>query len=733
MIVVFPFFNSDAHLAKNLLHWMYLLGGCPQHEALLITNPEMYWPDCKPVIDLAKEVFKNTNLITLDVPVWGWPEGSNALFSKAAQYCQGTKTSWLWMEPDAIPLRTGWLEDIDSEYKKSSKPFLGCVYPCNAPHLPRRLLSGISVYPSNAYEILENVLKTEKPWDVAIADTVVPLSQHTDLIQWCYLGQNIRPTFREKREPGTNIYSLNEINPNAAIFHQNKDHTLIGLLRHKFFPQRPNAKDICIVELGRYGDIINILPVVKHISEMHHEPIAVMTAQQYADVLEGCSYVIPIPFPGRFEQINPALQMAKSRYSNLIVSQVYGENWPVDQKTDSYCKESWRQAGFLDKWGTLPLVFDQRDKVREKVLFSSLDTKQPMLLVNTNGNSSPSNGFGNELKASIRQAWSSVFNIVDLGDLRATRIYDLLGLYDRAELLITTDTATLHLAAASQVPTIEIRAQHSNPWLASPVKGNRCLLNLFYGEVSAKINQIHEAIDKARDLANTNPILTVAWSDWKPSDATTIRRMALASRTVYEAKQKYRNWKFMPITDESLPRLFVDGNRKLPYVKDIIEMAFDSKSNDHWIVLINSDICIGEDFCQMVLHNIKTNKAFSVRRNEFNTLMRPLEDHDIGRGKRSIGADAFGFSKAWWQIAKHRFPDMVIAAEGWDLAMTKLILMSGGDLYYDLIYHEYHFPFWYRPENRTRLPSQLHNIRLAKEFCSQNNLNPSDYGLPGAP
>ena len=44
--------------------------------------------------------------------------------------------------------------------------------------------------------------------------------------------------------------------------------------------------------------------------------------------------------------------------------------------------------------------------------------------------------------------------MVSLASFKATRIYDLLGLYDIAAGLVSIDTATTHLAAASKVPLL---------------------------------------------------------------------------------------------------------------------------------------------------------------------------------------------------------------------------------------------------------------------------------------
>lgn len=114
---------------------------------------------------------------------------------------------------------------------------------------------------------------------------------------------------------------------------------------------------------------------------------------------------------------------------------------------------------------------------------------KPKLLVNLNPTgTSPFYGV-NEVVPLLHQTG---LEIVDLGNVRAERIYDLLGLYDHAAGLVTTDTATLHLAAASSIPYI---AFVNNGGAGSVPKGN-CILKVRYGQVGQNLSQISQALEK---------------------------------------------------------------------------------------------------------------------------------------------------------------------------------------------------------------------------------------------
>ena len=79
---------------------------------------------------------------------------------------------------------------------------------------------------------------------------------------------------------------------------------------------------------------------------------------------------------------------------------------------------------------------------------------------------------------------------LDLAKIKAQRIYDLLGLYDNAAGMITTDTATLHLAAASNIPYV---ALINNGGAGSIPKGN-CVLKVRYSQFQQRQKEIEIAV-----------------------------------------------------------------------------------------------------------------------------------------------------------------------------------------------------------------------------------------------
>lgn len=245
--------------------------------------------------------------------------------------------------------------------------------------------------------------------------------------------------------------------------------------------------DSCIVQLGRHGDVLNVLPIAIHYR------CALMCRPEYADSVDGNSLVTWEPWHGSLEDPQAAAEHARKRYSNVVVTQLFGRGGRnADRRCPQYCLDEWHRAGRLEHYGKWPLYFDLRSEMREAELVRRYDDGRPMLLLSLKGVSGPFRD-ADWLRGEITGRWGERFNVVDLSDVRAKRLYDLLGLYDAARLAVSIDTATLHLLQASRVPAIELLSFEPEPWHGSTPKGN-CRLSMKYAETRARVKEIHDVI-----------------------------------------------------------------------------------------------------------------------------------------------------------------------------------------------------------------------------------------------
>ncbi len=265
-----------------------------------------------------------------------------------------------------------------------------------------------------------------------------------------------------------------------------------------------------VIMLGRHGDVISILPLLYALSQKG-ERNKLMVGSEFASVMDGVGYVEPLVFHGKIADIK---QAAYEAGKDAIVAQVYGRFEDVKEmafgragvertQTDSFTKEAWRLAGHFDLWKTVPpLVFDKRDKVREDALVAEhIKSNKRVILLSLSGKTSP---FPYpelckrllELEFGRRKGWQ----IVDISNLKAGRIYDLLALYEKAHVLVASDSAPLHLAAACpNLPVVALVNDKPNYWHGSPWKPNH-IWHCRYGVFAPRATEMLEAIQSISDV-----------------------------------------------------------------------------------------------------------------------------------------------------------------------------------------------------------------------------------------
>lgn len=277
---------------------------------------------------------------------------------------------------------------------------------------------------------------------------------------------------------------------------------------------RPHAP--VFVLLGRFGDLIQLAPCFKAIHDRTGERPTVVVSSEYASVLEGVSYVKPhvlrvhwwagVPTARQVaEAISGDVRVLQwwhepvadefrpAAFTGGIVLQSHGHNFGVDVSKDpDYGTSMARRCGFTrEEWITLPLVFDRRNPVREAELLKTVcrGSKLPLLLYNFQGISSPF-AFAPEVINRLL-TFRRDFHLVDLSRIAAHRIYDLLGLYDAAAGLLTSDTSTAHLAPASFIPTVWFTV---DSWCTSVPKGN-VALHVKYNETPRRLDEVTAIVE----------------------------------------------------------------------------------------------------------------------------------------------------------------------------------------------------------------------------------------------
>jgi hypothetical protein len=229
VLVAFSACHKDVDACLKLINWCNELDTYPNHQALIVTSSLITPEQGSTLLGAAQKSFSKVWCIRQQIPdESGWPGSCNRMFQLAAQWVEDVgQRPWLWLESDAAPLRPGWLDAIEQEYKASDKPFMGTVFDWISATNYRPHLTGNAVYPANIKRINPYALTTASmPWDTCRPDLTLPRTHQTRLI--CHRWGN-----RETNEPPTfpDAISLLSIPDDAVIFHRCKDGTLIDRMR----------------------------------------------------------------------------------------------------------------------------------------------------------------------------------------------------------------------------------------------------------------------------------------------------------------------------------------------------------------------------------------------------------------------------------------------------------------------------------------------------------------------
>jgi hypothetical protein len=192
---------------------------------------------------------------------------------------------------------------------------------------------------------------------------------------------------------------------------------------------------------------------------------------------------------------------------------------------------------------------------------------------------------------------------------------------------------------------------------------------------------------------------------------------------VSKATWDLNNIEQIEINDNVHKRLCDDNYRKVPYIKDVIDKGIeivDSKNN-YIILLTNSDSCLLPSV-EDILDNINDNTTLVLgRRDVYFDFNKPLTKEDIVNCSCYEGKDGFAFTKNFWLKNRDVFLDTVFGAEFWDYLFYLHLKMNSNLIKdNDSLYHKTHENSWSNIENRVFAASQLHNIKLAKEFLYKN-------------
>lgn len=452
-----------------------------------------------------------------------WPRPQNWAWQETARFIPSLTPPlpWFWWEADATPLKKGWFKTLLDGYAKAGKPFAGhIVGGAGNGHM-----NGVAIYPHDVRPYGKSAFITRAvAFDRMLSseigtNAIAPLNN--------LIGHYLKP-------PGRDSYTLQSekeikelLASELVLFHGASDGSLAKYMLDpprfswkSVLTKKPKVEDVvaaptphlslatppkeptsppCIIMLGGLGDVLIALPIAYHYSQKFGTPIPFITGQKYQNVISGCSYIKPVVPGGNYwKHYRESIVWAQERFEHVLPLHVGEPEIRASVKTTRFCHEQYLYAAVPDRYGEFPLVFDRRSPAREANLITRVrgSEKRPLILYNVLGYSSPFNQ-KDELMSALQQRWGAQAQFVNVSSLQLPFCQDLLGLIEQASIVLSIDTSTVHLMAASKTPYIAlVNDTKGTDWWQSVPRGN-CVVELKYSRAMRLISRIHEAIEKA--------------------------------------------------------------------------------------------------------------------------------------------------------------------------------------------------------------------------------------------
>lgn len=651
----------------------------------------------------------------------GWPHGPNDLWAETmmrlslkARSRQTQAAAVLTFEPDCIPLRSDWIDYLQAEWSRTDREGLDIFGHAHSNHINGNCVCRMGLLRKHpAFNGAGN-----EGWDCYHGELMLRIGRDSSAISQHY---------RMKGANRAVVESLRKNGGIPALFHGIKGPEGIEAIRSMLEdgtfakrhenPSDPRSDKPCILTLGRYGDILNILPMAQHIYRDQGVKPDIMVAREYQDIQRLVDYADIVPFNGSFHDYAEAQMEAVHKYKNLYDAAVYGNGLVIRKSnTPNFQEEAYWRAGLHDLFtsgGAANIEIKQQGEPKIEV---------PDIVVNLSGNSSP---LSPEVKAMLMTALkSSGSSFLDISDLKLPSFCDLEPILRKAKLVITIDTGTLHLAGAVGTPYVALVADRPQMWHGATTRGN-CIMRCRYSEIGKWMPQI-SAIIRAKaakpKIASAAYISPVVSNDSR-------RRNAMAAITRRGACY-VGNILQVPLHDAEFPRHFRDNDeRVLVYVRDMIDMGIKAAGGLP-VIFTNTDTCFPVDMASRIEMLAAGMPCAWGPRRDFKRLDDPVHDSEIGKGWDYVGTDIFYITPDWWSNARESFPsEMLMGAEAWDAILRELMRMTGGIEMRDTIYHERHSSTWEQRHNRYTLPSQVQCLQVAYKWFKSRNLDPARFGV----
>lgn len=256
MNIVFAYHNGDADLAMESAKAITVMGLNMRHKATVcIRNGASKVSE---ITQELKKSFPEVDQLIVQDGFDGWPLGPNQMFSDVACAMHSTKVPFYFWEPDCVPMKEGWVDDLDAEYHRKVG-IMGHLYEggmaSNGKNI-YKMIVGSAVYPPNFLEFCpsaqslstynlayKNAGTIPEPWDVRCRWNFMAIGRDTPLIRTYWKSVNYhwkdgRIVFYAEDPEAQAVQGVTcperVVSPEAVVVHGCKDGSLHKMAQEGF-------------------------------------------------------------------------------------------------------------------------------------------------------------------------------------------------------------------------------------------------------------------------------------------------------------------------------------------------------------------------------------------------------------------------------------------------------------------------------------------------------------------
>lgn len=256
MNIIFAYHNGDKELAMESAKAITAMGMNLRHKAFVCASNE-----ASLIYEITKELeksFQEVGRIMAQDGFDGWPLGPNQLFVDAAAFASQIQSSWYFWEPDCVPMKQGWIDELEEEYRRNPK-IMGHIFDGGMAANGKtiyNMMVGSAVYPFDFLEFCPSARSltnynlahkqqgvTPEPWDVRCRYNFLAIGRNTPLIRTYWNSVNYKKkdgklTFFARDPESQAVQGVTcpdrTVDPRALVVHGCKDGSLHRMAQNGF-------------------------------------------------------------------------------------------------------------------------------------------------------------------------------------------------------------------------------------------------------------------------------------------------------------------------------------------------------------------------------------------------------------------------------------------------------------------------------------------------------------------